>query len=98
MKNVVVQFSAPGFNSKHYDKVWEDLKAAGQSHPKGLISHVGFAKPDGTWNVIDVWESIEDFQAFGKTLMPIIQNSGVNMPEPGIYPAHFVYHNEQVPA
>lgn len=52
MKNVVVLFSAPGFTAEHFDQVWDDLRAAGQSHPKGLISHVGFAKPDGSWNVV----------------------------------------------
>jgi len=90
MKNVVVLFNAPGFTEKHFDQVWDDLRAAGLSHPKGLISHVGFAKPDGSWGVVDVWESTEAFAEFGKTLVPIIQKTGVNVPEPMILPAHFV--------
>ena len=91
MENVVVIFKSPDFTSKHYDQVWEDLKAAGQSHPKGLISHVGFANPAGGWMVVDVWESAEAFAEFGKTLIPIIQKSGVNVGEPQIIPAHYVY-------
>lgn len=100
MKKTVVLFHAPGFTSKHYDKVWEDLRAAGQEHPKGLISHVGFAKPDKSWMVVDVWESPEAFKEFSKTLLPIIQKSGVNVPEPQIIPAHYVYvgQDETVPA
>jgi len=91
MKNVVVLFNSPGFTSKHYDQVWEDLRAAGQAHPKGLISHVGFANPDGSWGVVDVWESEEAFAEFGKTLVPIIQKTGVNVPEPIVVPAHYVF-------
>ena len=100
MENVVVLFNAPGFTAKHFDQVWKDLRAAGQGHPKGLISHVGFAKPDGSWSVVDVWESAETFAEFGKTLMPIIQKTGVQVPEPTILPAHFVLigQPEEVPA
>ena len=100
MKKIVVLFDAPGFTAKHYDKVWEDLRAAGQSHPKGLISHVGFANPNGNWNVVDIWESAEAFAEFGKTLIPIIQKTGVHVPEPKVIPAHYVLlgKREEVPA
>ena len=91
MKNVVVLFNAPGFTAEHFDKVWEGLRAAGQAHPKGLISHVGFQYPDGNWGVVDVWESAEAFAEFGKTLQPIIQKTGVNVPEPIVVPAHYVF-------
>ena len=90
MKNVVVLFNAPGFTAKHFDQVWDDLRAAGQAQPKGLISHVGFAKPDGSWGVVDVWESAEAFAEFGKTLVPIIQKTGVHVPDPVVLPAHYV--------
>ena len=90
MKNVVVLFNAPGFTEENFDQVWDDLRAAGQSHPKGLLSHVGFAKPDGSWNVVDVWESAEAFAEFGNTLGPIIQKTGVAVPEPMVLPAHYV--------
>jgi hypothetical protein len=90
MKKVVVLFDAPGFTSKHYDQVWDDLRAAGQSHPQGLVSHVGFANPNGNWNVVDIWESAEAFAEFGKTLIPIIQKTGVNIPPPLVLPAHYV--------
>jgi hypothetical protein len=90
MKKVVVVFDAPGFTAKHYDKVWDDLRAAGHAHPKGLISHVGCAKPNGNWLVVDIWKSEEAFNEFGKTLMPIIAKSGVKFPAPMVLPAHYV--------
>ena len=100
MKNVVVLFNSPGFTAKHYDQVWDDLRAAGQSNPKGLISHVGFAKPEDGWMVVDVWESEDAFNEFGKTLIPIIQKSGVEVPQPQVVPAHFVLvpQHESMPA
>ena len=98
MQNVVVLFNAPEFSAKNYDQVWDDLRAAGQANPKGLISHVGYAQPEGGWAVVDVWESEEAFNEFGKTLMPILQNIGVNVPAPKIMPAHFVLVQESMHA
>src|ERR1051325_6225084 len=95
MKKVVVLFDAPGFTSKHYDKVWDDLRAAGHANPKGLISHVGCQKPNGNWLVVDVWKSEDAFNQFSKTLMPIIEKSGVKVPAPTILPAHYVYIGEK---
>lgn len=94
MEKTVVIMSSPEFNAKNYDQVWDDLRAAGQSHPKGLISHVGFAKPEGGWMVVDVWESPQAFADFSKVLVPIIQKTGVNVPGPKIIPAHNVYELE----
>ena len=90
MEKVVVLFNAPEFTANDYDMVWDELRAAGQSNPKGLISHVGFAGPEGGWMVVDVWESENAFNEFGKILMPIIQKIGVPVPPPRILPAHYV--------
>ena len=100
MQNVVVMMSSPDFTAKDYDQVWEDLEAEGQSNPQGLISHVGFAKPEGGWMVVDIWESQQAFEEFGKTLIPIIQKTGINVPQPQIVAAHFVLvpQNEHAPS
>ena len=90
MQNVVVIFSAPDFTAKDYDQIWDDLRAAGQSNPQGLISHVGFARPEGGWMVVDVWQSEADFNEFGKTLMSIFQKNGSQVPPPKVIPAHYV--------
>jgi hypothetical protein len=95
MKKIVVLFDAPGFTADDYDQTWEELRAAGQSRPKGLISHVGFVKPNGNWNVVDVWESAEAFEEFSKILIPIIQKTKVEVPPPMILPAHFAIYKNQ---
>jgi hypothetical protein len=89
MEQIVVVFKAPDFTSKHFDQVWDGLRAAGQSNPKGLLSHVGFANPDGGCMVVDVWESAGAFSEFSKILLPIIQATGVNVPDPKIAPVHY---------
>ncbi len=58
-----------------YDEIWRRLREAKADFPKGRLSHVGWEQ-DGTMRVVDVWDSMEDFEAFGKTLMPIIASVG----------------------
>ncbi len=90
MKKVIVQFDSPDMTSKQYDQVWQDLRAAGHANPKGLIHHVG-APTDKGWMVVDVWESAEHFNEFGKTLMPILTKNGVPPAEPVVLPLHYLY-------
>ena len=93
MNQIVVEFNVAGGTARQYDQIWEDLKAAGHEHPKGIISHVGFEK-SGSWCVIDVWESQEAFDEFSKALMPVIEKNGFKEGKPTVYPAHYVYIGE----
>jgi ketosteroid isomerase-like protein len=68
-----------------YDEIWRQLRAQQAEHPAGRISHVGFEQ-DGVMRVVDVWNSMEEFEAFGATLMPIIANVGGEV-TPDIVPA-----------
>jgi hypothetical protein len=95
MKKVLVQFNFPGMKAEQYDQVWEDLEAAGQTNPKGLVHHVGAPSADG-WLVVDVWESREHFNEFGKTLIPLLKKNRVPEAEPLITPLHFVYNGSHV--
>jgi hypothetical protein len=53
---------------------------------EGLLAHVAGEGESG-FRVVDVWESEEAAQRFGETLIPILQEVGVNA-KPEIYPAH----------
>ncbi|MBO9682104.1 MAG: hypothetical protein J7502_05455 [Flavisolibacter sp.] len=90
MKQVVIQFNFPNVSLEQYDGVWNDLRAKGHTHPKGMISHVGAQTPDGGLLVVDVWESQEAFDEFGKTLMPLITKNDIPMVQPKVFPAHYV--------
>ena len=72
--------------TEQYDEIWRQLREANADHPKGRLSHVGFAR-NGTINVVDVWDSMETFEAFGATLMPIIGSVGGTV-TPEITEAH----------
>src|SRR5262249_19206151 len=95
MEKIVVYFDAPEFTAKDYDQVWDDLKAVGQAEPKGLLSHVGCPNPRGGWMVVDVWESAEAFSEFSKTLLPIVEKTGVNVPQPAIIPVHYFFQRHE---
>jgi hypothetical protein len=70
-----------------YDGVMKELDAAGASAPKGRTHHSTFG-PDDALMVFDIWDSVEDFEAFGATLMPILAAAGVDAGEPTIMPNH----------
>ena len=40
--------------------------------------------------VVDVWDTLEQFQKFGETLMPILAEVGVDPGQPEIEPLHEV--------
>ena len=69
-----------------YDEIWRQLRESKSDRPAGRLSHVGF-ESNGVMRVVDVWESIEAFEAFGPTLMPIIASVGGEV-TPEIHAAH----------
>ena len=81
------RFTPAGFTTAIYNKVIAKLDAAGAGAPKGRSYHVCFGDPDNLF-VSDIWDNMEDFQAFGKTLLPIMQSIGVDPGQPVILPVH----------
>ena len=62
---------------------------AGAGKPKGRLYHVCFGAGDGL-QVFDIWESQQAFDKFGETLMPILQEVGLDPGEPMVEPVHSV--------
>jgi len=83
----VLRFTPKGFTASKYDEVIKQLNAAGAGAPKGRSYHVCFGDPNNLF-VSDIWDNMEDFQAFGKTLLPIMQSLGLDPGEPVILPVH----------
>ena len=79
--SVVLTFTPSGMTAARYNECIEKLNAAGAGSPKGRSYHVCYGDPNSV-QVTDVWESMEDFQAFGETLMPILQSLGVDPGQP----------------
>jgi len=85
MNKQLVQFTFPGMTEKQYDQIWNELRRAGHSNPSGLLYHVSSFQNNNCL-VIDVWESPESFEKFGKVLMPILYKVGIDEPKPIMTP------------
>ena len=79
----VLRFAPKGFTTAKYNEVIEKLNAAGAGAPKGRSYHVCFGDPNNLL-VSDIWDNMEDFQAFGQTLLPIMNEIGVDPGEPTV--------------
>ena len=79
---VALYFDPPSkMTADQYDQIMRDLEAAGASSPEGRTYHAAFGDPSGL-QVFDVWDSMEQFERFGETLMPILQRAGVDPGQP----------------
>ncbi|MBI5857255.1 MAG: hypothetical protein HZB42_06360 [Sphingobacteriales bacterium] len=83
----VLTFAPAGMTAAKYNEVIKLLIAAGAGTPKGRSYHVCYGDSNAV-QVTDVWDSMEDFQAFGQTLIPILQSSGIDPGQPVVQPVH----------
>lgn len=74
-------FAHGSFTPEQYDDAVARLDAASAGAPAGRLYHVAL-ETDGQIQVFDVWESEEQFQAFGATLLPILAAVGAESGEP----------------
>ena len=90
---VVAIFQGPNFTQEQYEESVRRV-AGGKSRVEspadwpveGLLAHIAGEGENG-FRVVDVWESEEAFRRFGETLMPILQELGIEG-QPEIYAAH----------
>jgi hypothetical protein len=83
---ILTVFNLSTMDAEKYHKAINGLAAAGQGNPKGRLYHVASPQPDGTIMVTDVWESPELLEAFGKTLVPVLNKAGVEPVPPIVHP------------
>jgi hypothetical protein len=72
--------------AEQYGEVLSRLEAAGQGAPKGRRHHFAFGD-ESSLMVVDIFDSQEDFAAFGEVLMPILEELGIEG-EPGLLELH----------
>ncbi|MEO6470500.1 MAG: hypothetical protein ABIR57_01625 [Aeromicrobium sp.] len=70
-------FNASGMTASSYFDCIGQLAGAGQGNPDGRTFHVALAAGDDV-HVLDIWESQEQFDAFGAVLMPILGALGID--------------------
>jgi hypothetical protein len=78
-------FTPSSFTPERYDEALKKLDAAGAGAPSGRLYHAAM-EADGMIQVFDIWDSQESFEAFGKTLVPIMAEVGADPGEPQVAP------------
>jgi len=84
---LIIHFEPKNMSSTTYAEVMRRLDAAGASAPRGRLFHSAYG-PAEQLKVVDIWDTAENFQAFGATLVPILTALGVTLPEPVISPVN----------
>ena len=84
-----VYFSPAAMSAAQYDECIKLLRKAGVGNPAGRSYHASFGPKDKLM-VFDVWTSQAAFDKFGKTLMPILQQLGIDTGQPNVMPMHKV--------
>jgi hypothetical protein len=84
-------FQPSGFTPDKYDEAIRQLEQAGAGFGSapGRMFHCAM-EVGGLIQVFDVWESMEQFQKFGETLVPILSKLGVDPGEPQVSAVHNV--------
>jgi hypothetical protein len=79
---MLVRFTgAPSLSAAKYDEVLPRIQASGEWPPDGLDYHVAFSS-GGAFRVSEIWDTREQFEAFGQRLMPILNEAGVELAGP----------------
>jgi hypothetical protein len=88
--SIVLRFTPTALTVEQYEEVVRKLEESeGGFPPDGLDYHVCFGS-DGNLRVSEIWDSKEQFDAFGERLMPILTEVGVGFSGP---PEPFEVHN-----
>ena len=84
-----IYFAPAAMAADKYGECVKRLQRAGAGHPAGRSFHASFGPPDKLM-VFDVWTSQAAFDKFGKTLMPILQELGIDTGQPQVMPINKV--------
>jgi hypothetical protein len=77
--SILARFTAaPNVTTDQYDETIRRLEKSGDWLPAGLEYHVAF-RSNGNLRVSEIWDSREQFDAFGKRLMPVLSDVGVEL-------------------
>lgn len=85
--SIVVRFNPTQLAAQTYDDTVAKLEAQGDWPPDGLDFHVCFGA-DGNLLVSEIWDSQEQFEAFGERLMPVLEEAGIEPGEPTVFEVH----------
>ena len=82
--SVLIRFAPASLTAEQYD---EAIRKLDDDSPDGREFHVCFGT-DGNLRVSEIWDSREQFAAFGERLMPILAETGIDPGEPEMFEVH----------
>jgi hypothetical protein len=85
--SIVVRFTPQSVTTEQYDETVRRLEDSGDFPPDGMDYHVCFLA-DGDVRVSEIWDSREQFEAFGERLMPVLADAGIEPGEPDVFDIH----------
>ena len=87
--SVVVRFKPTNLTNEKYDEALRKHETAGVAFPPdGMAYHVCFGS-NGNLRVSEIWDSREQLEAYGKQLMPILADTGIEFSgDPEIVEVH----------
>ncbi len=89
--SIVVRFSPTNLTTEKYNESVRRLEEAGAWPPDGLEYHVFFGS-EGNLRVSEIWDSREQFEAFGEPLMPILDDIGIEFSAaPEVFEVHDLF-------
>ena len=85
--SLLVRFTPASVTTEQYDETIQRLEKSGDWLPEGLEFHVAF-ESGGKFRVSEIWDSQAQFDAFGKQLMPILEDVGIDPGAPEMVEIH----------
>ena len=91
---IVAVFQSPTLTRETYEQACRKLTGGRRSRMEstsdwpveGVLAHIA-GQTDTGFRVVDVWESEDAFRRFGETLLPILQELGIEG-APEVYATH----------
>jgi hypothetical protein len=85
--SILARFTPAAVTTQQYDESIRRLGETGDWPADGLEYHVAFGS-EGNLRVSEIWDSREQFEAFGKRLMPVLADIGIEPGEPELLEIH----------
>jgi hypothetical protein len=84
---LIAHFTPTGMTNEKYAGILRRLEAAGLGAPRGRLHHTCYG-PKAALRVTDVFDTPQNFEAFGQALFPILAVVGVDAGKPEIVEVH----------
>jgi hypothetical protein len=81
--SILVRFAPASLTQEQYDESIRRIEQQGPFPPQGMELHVCFGS-DGSLRVSEIWDSREQWEAFGERLMPVLADVGIQPGEPEV--------------